>query len=408
MSSEAAAPAVPPPLEPPVRRRPRLTRRATVLLGVLGLALVGGGAWWYSRRGLETTDDAQVDGDIVPVPARIGAPVIELRVAENQTVHAGDVLVVLDDQEARARLEQAEAALAAAAANAEAAEADAEVARTNAVGNRSMAEASLRSASAGAAGARDQIGAAEASLRSAEASLRQAESDRERNRKMYEGGAIARIVLDQSETGYNVALSNREAAQARLGTLRANASQVSGHIAEASAKAEQSRNVDVIVNQAAAKAKAARAQVSSAQATRDLARLQLSYTRIVAPQDGVVSKRTVAVGQMVSAGQPVAQLIAPRLWVTANFKETQIAQMHVGQTATFSVDAFPGLDLHGTIESLSGATGSRFSLLPPDNASGNYTKVVQRLPVRVHIAALPTGVQLRPGMSVDLTVDTTR
>jgi membrane fusion protein (multidrug efflux system) len=406
MSSEASNVPSPPPLEPPARRRPRMTRKSIIMLSVLGAGLLGGGAYWWSRRGLETTDDAQVDGDIVPVPARLGAPVIEVRVAENQPVHAGDVLVVLDDREARARLEQAEAVLASAQATADAADADADVAKTNAVGNRSIAEASLRSASAGAVGARDQISSAEAALRAADASLKQATQDVERNRKMFDGGAIPRQTLDESETAYNVALSHRDDARGRLASLRASASQATGHIAEASAKAEQSRNVDVVVNQALAKAKAARAQVASAEAARDLARLQLSYCQIVAPQDGVISRRSVVVGQMVSAGQPVAQLISPKVWVTANFKETQVASMRVGQHAHFSVDAFPGVDFRGTVESLSGATGSRFSLLPPDNASGNYTKVVQRLPVRVQIASLPAGIALRPGMSVDLTIDT--
>jgi membrane fusion protein (multidrug efflux system) len=410
MSSEASSPAgsaaSPPPLEPPARVRKRMTRRSIILLSLLGVGLAGGGTWWFLHRGLENTDDAQIDGDVVPVPARVSAPVVELHFTENQVVHAGDLLVVLDDQEARARLEQAEATLASAEATAQAAEADAEVARTNAIGNRSIAQASLRSASAGAASARDQISQADAALRSTEATLRQADQDRERNRKLLEQGAIPRVVLDQYETAYNVALSARDAAKARLSQLHQSASQATGAIAEASARAEVTGNVDVIVQQATAKAKSARAQVASATASRDLAKLQLSYTRIVAPQDGVISKRTVTVGQMVAAGQPVAQLIAPGLWVTANFKETQIADMHVGQPASFSVDAFPGHDFHGQVESFSGATGSRFSLLPPDNASGNFTKVVQRLPVRVHIAALPKGVALRPGMSVDLTVDT--
>lgn len=407
MSSEAShTPSNPPPLEPPARRRPRLTRKAIIMLTVLGVGLVGGGTWWWTRRGLENTDDAQIDADIVPVPARISAPVVELRVAENQPVHAGDVLVVLDDREARARLEEAEARLTSAQATADAADADAEVAKTNAYGNRAVAEAGVRSASAGAAGARDQIAAAEATLRSAEAKLAQARSDVERDRKMLEAGAIPKITADQSETAYNVALGNRDDARARLSSLRASAAQANGHIAEANATAEKNRNVDVVVNQALAKAKAARAQVASAEAARDLAKLQLSYCQIVAPQDGVISKRSVVVGQMVSAGQPVAQLISPKVWVTANFKETQVAAMHVGQKAHFSVDAFPGVELKGTVESLSGATGSRFSLLPPDNASGNYTKVVQRLPVRVKIAALPAGIALRPGMSVDLTIDT--
>jgi membrane fusion protein, multidrug efflux system len=141
-------------------------------------------------------------------------------------------------------------------------------------------------------------------------------------------------------------------------------------------------------------------------AARDLAALELSYTRILAPRAGTVSKKSIAVGQQVSTGQPIVQLVTPERWVTANFKETQLAGMKPGQPVELEIDAFPGATLRGQVESFSAATGSRFTLLPPDNASGNYTKVVQRVPVRVRVTDLPEGVSLRPGMSVELTVDT--
>ena len=150
----------------------------------------------------------------------------------------------------------------------------------------------------------------------------------------------------------------------------------------------------------------ARSRSDAACAKVVLAALDLSYTKIVAPHAGVVSKKSINEGQTVSVGQPIVQLVTPALWVTANFKETQVGHMHPGQPAHFTVDAYPGVELSGTLESLSGATGSRFTLLPPDNATGNYTKVVQRMPVRVSVAAVPAGVLLRPGMSVELTVDT--
>jgi membrane fusion protein (multidrug efflux system) len=178
-------------------------------------------------------------------------------------------------------------------------------------------------------------------------------------------------------------------------------------VQEASARAEQAGEVDVLIAQARARAATAHAQVAVAQAARDLAALELSYTKIVAPQDGVVSKKTASVGQMLAAGQGIVQLVPTReLWVTANFKETQITKMRAGQPAKVEVDAFPGVGLHGEVESFSAATGARFSLLPPDNASGNFTKVVQRVPVRVKLRDLPQGVALRPGMSVELTIDT--
>jgi membrane fusion protein (multidrug efflux system) len=175
---------------------------------------------------------------------------------------------------------------------------------------------------------------------------------------------------------------------------------------EANAKLRQTTDVDVFITQAEARARAAHAQVATLKAARDLAALEVSYTRIVAPEDGYVSKKTIEVGQMVSPGQPIVQLVPEQTWVTGNFKETQLATMKAGQRARVSVDAYPGITLDGEVESFSAATGARFSLLPPDNASGNYTKIVQRVPVRIHLQHAPGNVVLRPGMSVELTVDT--
>ena len=146
--------------------------------------------------------------------------------------------------------------------------------------------------------------------------------------------------------------------------------------------------------------------MATAEAARDLAALDLSYTRIIAPRDGLASKKSVITGQMLSLGQPVVQIVPiDDVWVTANFKETQLNKMRAGQSATVSVDAYPGLKLSGSVQSFSGATGARFSLLPPENATGNFTKVVQRIPVRIHLEA-PQDRPLRPGMSVEVTIDT--
>ncbi len=191
-----------------------------------------------------------------------------------------------------------------------------------------------------------------------------------------------------------------------MSSLKANAAQASSKIAEASAKVVQTSNVATVVVQARARAKAAHAQVGTARALRDLAKIELSWTQLVAPSDGVMSKKSIAVGQNLAAGQTIGQLVTSTVWITANFKETQIGNMHGGQPVEVKVDAFPGVAFSGHLESLSGATGSRFALLPPDNASGNFTKIVQRVPVRVRVDALPSGVVLRPGMSVELTVNT--
>ncbi len=380
--------------------------KARALLFVLPLVAALGGGYWWTHRSVESTDNAQVDGEVIAVPARTGGTIAQVLFTENQAVKAGDTLAVLDDASAKAKLAQAEANVAAAEAAAEAAEADARVAEINALGNRSVAEASLKTAQGGVMSAADQLKEAEAAVKSSDMAFKQAETDRDRSRRLLEQGALPQAAFDQSETSFNVAQAQLEAARARLSTLRANIAVAHSRTTEASAKVQQTSNVDALVAQAEARAKSARAQVAIAKAARDLAKLDLSYTRIVAPADGVASKKTIAVGQQLAPGQAIVQLVTPHVWVTANFKETQVANMHPGQRARLSVDALPGVTLHGELESISGATGSRFALLPPDNASGNYTKVVQRVPVRVKLRDVPQGLVLLPGMSVELSIDT--
>ncbi|HWL87666.1 MAG TPA: HlyD family secretion protein [Polyangiaceae bacterium] len=393
--AETAAPAA----EQPQRRR-------RILMGIAALALATGAGWYVTHRGLESTDDAQVDSNIVAVPARTAGTIAHVFFVENQQVHAGDVLAELDDAPAKAKLAQAEATLAAAVASADAADADAEVAETNAVGNKSYAEASLQTAVVGVASTQDQIHAREADVQSAEANLAQAKLDRERAKSLFNSGAVAKAQFEQADTTYNMADASLAAARSRLTTEKLSVAQNRSRVAEADAKAKQANNVPVLVRQARARAAQAHAQVQTAQAQRDLAALDFSYTKIIAPHDGVVSKKTINEGQNVALGQTVVQLVTPEIYITGNFKETQVSDMRVGQSVHFTVDSFSGRTFEGEVESLSGATGSRFTLLPPDNATGNFTKVVQRLPVRIKLHASPDGIVLRPGMSVDVMVDT--
>ena len=384
------------------------SRRKFFAIAATSVVVAGSAGWYALTAGRESTDDAQVDAEVVAVPARAAGIVTHIHFVENQSVKAGDVLATLEDDLAKARFAEADATFGSAQANADAAEADARVAEANANGNKAAASASLQSSSAAVSIAKDQIAEAEATRVSAEASLRQARTDVERDRGLYASGAITKAAMDQRETAFTIAQSNFDATVARLATLRSGIDQATGHVAEAAARAQQSNDVDSVVAQARARAKAARAQVATAQAVRDVAALDLSFTRIVAPHDGVVSRKTIAEGQAVTEGQPIVQLVTPGVWITANFKETQLERMHPGQRADVSVDAFPSARTLGEVESLSGGTGSRFTLLPPDNASGNYTKIVQRVPVRIRVVAMPPGVSLRPGMSVDVTVDTRR
>jgi membrane fusion protein (multidrug efflux system) len=373
------------------------------------VAAAAGTAWYVTHRGLETTDDAQVDADVVSVPTRTSGVIAKVAFTENQPVKAGDLLAELDADQAKARLAQADANLAAAEASAEAADADARVAETNARGNKSVAEASLSGAQSSAVASTQQIAEGEAQVASANTNLARTKLDLDRARQLAQSGALPQAQLDQAQSAFDSASAMLRQAEARLASLRASTSQAVSKIQEANARLQVSSNVDALIEQARSRARTAHAQVAVSKATRDLAALELSYTRIVAPEDGVVSKKTIEVGQMVSPGQGIVQLVPTRdLWITGNFKETQIQKMRSGQPAHVEVDAFPGVTLHGEVESFSAATGARFTLLPPDNASGNYTKVVQRIPVRIRVKDIPPGIALRPGMSVDISVDTNK
>jgi membrane fusion protein, multidrug efflux system len=381
--------------------------KKSLILGVLAAVVIGGGGFWYViHHGLENTDNAQIDADVTSVPSRVGGVVTKINFLENQRVKAGDVLAEIDPVPAQARLAEADANVLAAQAQADAADATARVSETNAVGDKSVADASLVTAAVGAASTADQINEAAAQLTSAQTSLSQAQLDHDRAQRLLDTGAISKAEFDRTDTQLKVAQSTVDVAKSRLTSIKSSAAQAQSRVVEAKAKAKSSNDVDTQIKLAEARAKAAHAQVETAKAARDLAALDLSYTKILAPGDGTVSKKSINVGQMLAPGQSVVQLVTDKLWVTGNFKETQVAKMRVGQPAKIEVDAFSGTELEGEVESFSGATGAKFTLLPPDNATGNFTKVVQRLPVRVRFKDVPAGLLLRPGMSVDLTVDT--
>jgi membrane fusion protein (multidrug efflux system) len=376
-----------------------------IALAVLLLAFLAGG-YWYVNRGIERTDNAQVDADLVAVPARVAGVVTRVHFQENQRVKQGDLLAELDDTPARARLSREQANLAAARAALSAAVADASLTQTNALGGRDVAAANLRVSSAGARASSDEIREGEAQLLSAKTRLLQAENDLTRAKQLFEAGAGTRTQLDQAQTARDLGESALSAESARLSSLRLSQAQSESRVAEASAKLRQSSQVTTLVAQATARREAAEAQVALSQAAVDIATIDLSYTQIFAPHAGVVSRKNVNEGQAVGLGQPIVQLVPDARWVTANFKETQLTHMALGQPVKFAVDAYPGVSFTGEVESISGATGSRFALLPPDNATGNFTKVVQRVPVRVRVRQVPPGLTLRPGMSVTLEVDT--
>ena len=365
-SAPAAAgrPAAPPPpedaAEPNGRRKPWMLVLG-VVVGVIVLALAARAVWFALVH--VSTDDAQVDGHITPISPRIGGFVISIRVQDNEQVKAGDTLVVLDDRDMRARLAQADADLAQA------------IASVGSRGKVGQAVAQLDQAKAAAA-------AAEATVLQRQADAEKATNDLERARALSARNIVSRQALDAAEAA-----------------ARATAAQLTAAQRTAAAAEEQ-------VTASGAALTGSEARVAAARAARDLAALQLSYAVVTAPVSGVVSKKSVEIGQLVQAGQPLMSVVPLEdVWVVANFKETQVEGIEPGAPATVKADAYPGRVFAGSVESLSPATGAKFSLLPPDNATGNFTKVVQRIPVRIRIEGpVDTLHPLRPGMSVDVTI----
>jgi membrane fusion protein (multidrug efflux system) len=424
MSSPAAAAKSPSPPSSPPATPPAVAavaapspapsgggKRRIIMLSLLGAFLATGAGWWIMHRGLEATDDAQLDADVVAVPSRASGTVTAVHFVDNQKVDAGALLVELDDAQAKAKLAEAEAELLGAKASADAAHATADLTERNASAGKTIARASLNGAAVAVTATSDQIAEASANLAATQAQRNKAKLDLDRTKQLFASGAIASAQLEAAQTTFDSAQAAVDQAEARIITLKSSTSQARARVSEASARLGQaSETLPSQVAEAKAKLASAEARVATAEAMRDLARLELSYTKIFAPHAGIVSKRSVAQGQLVSAGQSVVMLVPDAhqrgaVWVTGNFKETQLAHMHIGQPATLTIDAY-GRELHGKVESFSGATGARFALLPPDNATGNFTKVVQRVPVRVKLDEVPTDLLLIPGLSVELTVNT--
>jgi membrane fusion protein (multidrug efflux system) len=362
------------------------------MLIIFLLVVVTGGAYlWHYYSVRETTDDAQVDGHIVPVSPRVGGTVISVDVADNQYVNRGAVLVQLDPKDYQVAVDRARADLATAEAAAAAARAGVPITTTTTTSNVSTAEANLTAA-------RKEVDAAEARSREAEANYNKASSDLKRVQQL--------VVKDEiSQQQYDAVKAAAEAAKAGVDAAAAAIAAAHSHVAQAEAGVRTAQTAPQQVAVTKSRAAEADAAVQRSRAALQQAELNLAYTTVRAPFAGVVSKRSVEPGQVVTAGQPFFALVdLEDVYVTANYKETQLQDMCPGQPATIHVDAF-NHDYGGHVDSLSGVTGARTSLLPPENATGNYVKVVQRIPVKVVFdQGEDPNHQLRPGMSVEPTV----
>jgi len=396
----------PVPVEPvadPEIEQPSSRRRGIIIVVVVVLVLAAVGLWWRSTF-TEDTDDAQVNGHLIQVSARISGQVAKVYVDENQVVKAGDVIAELDPSDYKVAVENAEAALASAEANAAAANVNVPITSVNTGSNLRSAGADVSGSHAGVEQSQKQLEAAHARVAQAQANYTKAQADLERYKPLVQKDVISKqqfdaavAAADANKAALADARANEQAAGEGVKVTRERESQ-----AQAMLKYAQTGPQQVVAQ--SARAKQALAQVQQAQAQLDQARLNLSYTRIVAPTAGIITRKSVEINQNVAPGQNLLTLVSLEgLWVTANFKETQLKHMSAGQAVEIEVDA-TGKKYHGKVTQIGGATGSVLSLFPPENATGNYVKVVQRVPVRVDFTDLPSEDakhELRPGLSVE-------
>jgi membrane fusion protein (multidrug efflux system) len=405
-------------------------RRALVGVGLFILVLaVAGVAYLIHSAAHESTDDAFIEGHVVTISPRVGGTVLAVHVTDNQPVRAGDLLVEIDPRDYQARLDQARAALLAAQTRRQGArvnigltqastsatldQATAGVqsaqAQAQAAGSRSrQAEAQVAAAQAGQAQARAQVAAAEAEAARADADLT-------RYRQLFDKDEISRQQLDHAVAAAKAADAQLEAARAAVAAseaevgqseaaraaVRDNVQVAEAGVREAQARLAAARTAPQQVALSESQHETAGAEIEQLQAAVRQAELELSYTRITAPAAGRVTRKSVEVGANVAPGQALFALVPADVWVVANFKETQLAKMRPGQIVDIDVDAYPDKSFHGHVDSIQAGTGSHFSLLPPENATGNYVKVIQRVPVKIVFDEPPDPAHLlAPGMSV--------
>jgi membrane fusion protein, multidrug efflux system len=375
--------------------------RLFLILGLVVLAIVGIFLWRYFTS-YESTDDAQIDGHVNAISARVSGHVVKLNVQDNQYVEAGTVLVEIDPTDYQVAVARALADYNDAKATADAATVNVPVTSVSTSSQLSSADADVLNAQAGIRAARQQFEAAKANLVQAEANNVKAQNDLVRYKQLVEKQEISQQQYDQAVAAAKAGSATVEAARASADAAEAQVAQAGGRLAQALANQRSAGTAPKQVSIMRDRAESAVAAAARKKADLDQAQLNLSYTKIVAPVTGVVSNRTVEVGQNVQEGQALMNLIPLEdVWVTADFKETQLRHMKVGQKVTIYVDA-TGKDYKGHVDSIAGASGARFSLLPPENATGNYVKVVQRIPVKLVFEPGETkGHELRPGMSVE-------
>ena len=399
-----------------------MSGRIRILVGVAVLVVFGVSAWFYLTRNRESTDDAQVDAHVTPVAARVGGTVLRVPVADNQPVEAGAVLVEIDPREFQIALDRARAELATAEAELAAANANVPITATSTSSGVATAHSGVEQAQAMAEEAQHNLDAAEARLATARAKVTGEEATASRDERDVARlkGLLAKDEVSQQQ--YDAAVAEAESSKADVAVARSQVreaefavqvargrlsqSKVAQQVAGADLRTAQTGPEQVVATKA--RAQSAQARVKQAQAAVGRAELDLEHATVKASIKGIVSRKSAEPGQVIQPGQPLMTLIPlEQVWITANFKETQLEDMRVGQRVKIDVDAYGGKEFTGKVDSIAAATGSRFSLLPPENATGNFVKVVQRVPVKIVLDAGQDAEHLlRPGMSVTPTVFT--
>jgi len=398
-----AAPKSEAPAAVPAEKAEKKGNRKFIILGVLATVAVAGTSYWLYQRQFEDTDDAQVDTNMSNISPRVSGTITSVRVIENQKVNAGDLLAEVDPRDLQVAVDLAKAQVAEAQAQLAVEDPSVSITETSNKTTVLTSGSDIASAQAALAQAKKSVDQIAAQLVQAQANDKNTQLEKQRTDHLVKEGAVSQSEADQRNAAADASSANvdalrqaLEAARAGVGEQEARLASTQSHLVEVKANAPrqlETRRASVLMRQAA---------LDAAKAQLDQAELNLSYAKIVSPITGIVGKKGVSLGDHVAPGQEILAISeTDSPWITANFRETQLKNMHPGQSASVYVDALDAT-LHGTIESVGGATGSRFSVLPPENASGNYVKVVQRIPVRIKLDPGQPGMdRLRAGMSVE-------
>jgi membrane fusion protein (multidrug efflux system) len=384
-------------------RKPWLS---TLLRVLVVIAIIGVAIYWWQGRKFEDTDDAQVDGHIYPISARVSGHVVKVNVEEGQFVHAGSVLVEIDNRDYQVAVERAQADYMDALASSQAAQFNVPISEVGSSSQIHSAQADVLNSQAGITAATKQVEEAQARLIQAQANAKTANADQARYQMLVDKKEISQQQYDQAVAAATSANAAVSAAAAGVRSSQEVVKQTKARLGQSQASLANAQITPKQIAVTEAHARGGEALAARSKASLDQAQLNLGYTVIVAPVDGVVGNRNAQIGQNVQVGQELLSIVPLKdIWVTANFKETQLERMRPGQSVEIRVDALGGLKLRGQVTSIAGATGARFSLLPPENATGNYVKVVQRVPVRIDFVDrdqpnFNQDARLRPGLSV--------